>query len=265
MNTETLVEDWGGLKKLVAELRETGEVTVEHDVVLQGRSDAPRQIDFLVRDKQGLYEHLIVVECKYWNSPVERLHVDALATTSTPDTTQPVNRFPPNLSQEIWKPLVLESSDPFSLLNRWFTRVQLSVSYLTGSSGLLTESRTTVWPPIQQHPAVCNPLLQAGHGGPPTISRTASSCKVPGTLEMKRFGMVEVVEDHGAHIPDAAKAPGADDFPSDRFENRSGKYSEEDYAGQRAELGNEAAAVLAEIDSIESAGRTRRGTAGRDS
>jgi hypothetical protein len=42
---------------------------------------APRQIDVLVRHKQGLYEHLIVVECKYWNSPVERLHVDALATT----------------------------------------------------------------------------------------------------------------------------------------------------------------------------------------
>jgi len=81
MKIEDLIEDWGGFERLVAELHDTGEVTVEHDVVLQGRSGAARQIDVLVRHKQGLYEHLIVVECKYWNSPVERLHVDALATT----------------------------------------------------------------------------------------------------------------------------------------------------------------------------------------
>lgn len=78
---EDLVQDWGGFERLIADLHDTGTVTVEHDVVLTGRSGAPRQIDVLVRHKEGLYEHLIVVECKYRNTPVERLHVDALATT----------------------------------------------------------------------------------------------------------------------------------------------------------------------------------------
>jgi hypothetical protein len=76
-----LVKDWGGFEKLVADLSQTGEVTVEHNVVLTGRSGAPRQIDVLIRHKKGLIEHLVIVECKYWNSSVERLHVDALATT----------------------------------------------------------------------------------------------------------------------------------------------------------------------------------------
>ncbi len=35
------------------------------------------------------------------------------------------------------------------------------------------------------------------------------------------------------------------------FENRAGKYSDEDYAAQRAQLENEAAEVLAEIDLLE--------------
>src|SRR6516162_198477 len=105
-----------------------------------------------------------------------------ILATSTPDPTQPVNRFPLSLSQEYGKPLVWESSNFLSTLTRWFTSVQLSVPYLTGSSGLLTESFTTVWSPIQQHSAVCDPLLQADHGGPTTISSTASSCEVLGTL-----------------------------------------------------------------------------------
>ncbi len=76
-----LISDWGGFEQLVAQLHETGNVSVEHNVTLPGRSGAPRQIDVLVRHTEGLYEHLIVVECKYRNSPIERLHVDALATT----------------------------------------------------------------------------------------------------------------------------------------------------------------------------------------
>jgi hypothetical protein len=81
MSIAELVTDWGGFEKLVATLHETGEVSVEHYVVLQGRSGAQRQIDVLIRHKHGLYEHLVIAECKYWNSAVERLHVDALATT----------------------------------------------------------------------------------------------------------------------------------------------------------------------------------------
>lgn len=81
MTLNDLVGDWGGFERLVATLHETGEVRVERDVILAGRSGAPRQIDVLIRHRQGLYEHLVVVECKYWRSAVERLHVDALATT----------------------------------------------------------------------------------------------------------------------------------------------------------------------------------------
>lgn len=45
------------------------------------------------------------------------------------------------------------------------------------------------------------------------------------------------------------------------FENRAGKYSEEDYVAQRAQMENEAAMVLAEIELIESTGRKQRGQA----
>ena len=81
MNISKLVTDWGGFERLVAQLHETGEVRVDHNVIVPGRSGAPRQIDVLIRHKQGLYEHLVVAECKFWNSAVERAHVDALATT----------------------------------------------------------------------------------------------------------------------------------------------------------------------------------------
>jgi restriction endonuclease len=81
MGITELVQDWGGFERLVAKLHETGEVTVERDVVLQGRSGAPRQIDVLIRHKQGLYEHLVVAECKYWNSRVERSDVDVVVAT----------------------------------------------------------------------------------------------------------------------------------------------------------------------------------------
>lgn len=81
MNIGALVKDWGGFEQLVAKLNETGEVTVEHNVKLTGRSGAVRQIDVLIHHKEGLYEHLVVAECKYWNVPVDRLQVDALATT----------------------------------------------------------------------------------------------------------------------------------------------------------------------------------------
>jgi hypothetical protein len=42
------------------------------------------------------------------------------------------------------------------------------------------------------------------------------------------------------------------------FENRAGKYSEGDYAAQRAQLENEAAEVLAEIDLLEARLTPRR-------
>jgi hypothetical protein len=76
----SLVEDWGGFEKLVAKLHETGTVQVEHNITLIGKSGASRQIDVLVKHREGLYEHLIIIECKYWKENVSRLHVDALVT-----------------------------------------------------------------------------------------------------------------------------------------------------------------------------------------
>jgi hypothetical protein len=81
MSIAELVTDWGGFEKLVAQLHETGTVSVEHNVVLTGRSGAPRQIDVVIRHKQGLYEYLVIAECKFWNSRVERAHVDELVRT----------------------------------------------------------------------------------------------------------------------------------------------------------------------------------------
>lgn len=123
-----------------------------------------------------------------------------LLATSTPDPTQPVNRFLLSLSQECEKPLVLKSSNSFSTLNQWFACAQLSVSYLTGFIRPFPESFTTIWSPIQQHSAVCDPLLQADHGGPTTISSTASSCEVLGTLPHKSLNRVPAVSPAGRRL-----------------------------------------------------------------
>ncbi|MCU1269206.1 MAG: hypothetical protein JWN74_500 [Acidobacteriaceae bacterium] len=80
ISPDNIVEDWGGFEKLVAKLHETGSVTVQHNVKVKGQSGAVRQIDVLIRHTQGLYEHLILVECKHWNSSVKRIQVDAMAT-----------------------------------------------------------------------------------------------------------------------------------------------------------------------------------------
>jgi len=76
-----LVQDWGGFERLVADLHRTGTVTVERAVVLTGRSGVPRQCDVVVRHREGLYEHLVIIECKHWKKSVSRLHVDALTAT----------------------------------------------------------------------------------------------------------------------------------------------------------------------------------------
>ncbi|WP_313553132.1 restriction endonuclease [Brevundimonas sp.] len=78
---EDLVQDWGGFECLIAQLHDTGSVTVQHNVTLQGRSGASRQIDVLVHHREGLYDHRVVVECKYRKRPVTRAHVDELIAT----------------------------------------------------------------------------------------------------------------------------------------------------------------------------------------
>ncbi|WP_054970001.1 restriction endonuclease [Alicyclobacillus ferrooxydans] len=78
MKLSEMVKDWGGFERLVADLHNTGDVKVEHNVILTGRSGAPRQIDVLITHTQGFYTEKIIVECKYWNTRIKRLHVDAM-------------------------------------------------------------------------------------------------------------------------------------------------------------------------------------------
>jgi hypothetical protein len=75
------ITDWGGFEQFVAELNKTGDVVVEHNVTLNDRSGTPRQIDVLIRHRQGLIEHVVICECKFWNTNVSREKVDALITT----------------------------------------------------------------------------------------------------------------------------------------------------------------------------------------
>ena len=77
----SLVKDWGGFERLVEAMHQSGGVAVERDVKLVGVSGAERQIDVLVRHKQGLYNHLTIIECKYWKRKVTRAQVDALITS----------------------------------------------------------------------------------------------------------------------------------------------------------------------------------------
>lgn len=71
-----LVKDWDGFEKLVAELHRTGDVEVQHNVTLVGKSGVERQVDVLVTHRQGVYEHRIIIECKLWTSMVKRQQVD---------------------------------------------------------------------------------------------------------------------------------------------------------------------------------------------
>jgi hypothetical protein len=71
--------DWRDFEELVVDLHRTGSVEVQRDVKLVGKSGAERQIDVLIIHKEGLYEHRIIVECKYWKHRIKRLVVDAMA------------------------------------------------------------------------------------------------------------------------------------------------------------------------------------------
>ncbi len=62
-----VVSDWGGFEEFVKEIHDSGDVVVERDVILTGRSGAPRQIDVHVTHSQGPYKYSTLIECKYWS------------------------------------------------------------------------------------------------------------------------------------------------------------------------------------------------------
>ncbi len=69
--------DWKEFEKFVAELyKDDGDVTVEHNVTLKGKSGADRQIDVLITRRTKLHSYQTMVECKYWKNRVERSVVD---------------------------------------------------------------------------------------------------------------------------------------------------------------------------------------------
>lgn len=78
MSKLNIVNDWGGFEKFVAHIHEDGDVLVEHNQTLTGRSGATRQIDVVVKVQKGLYEYITLIECKYWNHTVKREQIDIL-------------------------------------------------------------------------------------------------------------------------------------------------------------------------------------------
>lgn len=75
-----LVEDWGGFEEFGGVLfKNSSDVTVERNVKLYGRSETPRAIDILIRQRiPPTSEIRTIVECKYLSRNVERAEVDAL-------------------------------------------------------------------------------------------------------------------------------------------------------------------------------------------
>jgi hypothetical protein len=74
----TLVTDWGGFEEFVKELNRTGSVSVERNVALTDRNGSRRQIDVVIRHREGLVDHLVLGECKYWKRRVTRRAVENL-------------------------------------------------------------------------------------------------------------------------------------------------------------------------------------------
>jgi hypothetical protein len=81
MSISDLISDWASFEAFISTVCATKDVSVQHNVILRGKSGAPRQIDVAIRSSQGgLISHLVLVECKYWRKRVKREQVDGLVT-----------------------------------------------------------------------------------------------------------------------------------------------------------------------------------------
>lgn len=78
MKLKDVVQDWGGFEDLVKNLHQDGETIVTRKDTIVGISGTPREIDVTLRHKNGPYEYLTLIECKYWKANVTRQKVDAL-------------------------------------------------------------------------------------------------------------------------------------------------------------------------------------------
>ncbi|HTW90526.1 MAG TPA: restriction endonuclease [bacterium] len=74
--------DWKDFEFFVRDLyAEDPNLVVQHDVMLQGKSGASRQIDVLITVRTKLHSYMTVVECKRWKDRVDRSRIDILFAT----------------------------------------------------------------------------------------------------------------------------------------------------------------------------------------
>jgi hypothetical protein len=71
--------DWKEFEQFIAEMyKASDDVVVEHDVTLEGKSNAKRQIDVLVTQTMALHTYTTIIECKRWKDPVTRQVIDVV-------------------------------------------------------------------------------------------------------------------------------------------------------------------------------------------
>ncbi|MDE1211872.1 restriction endonuclease [Vibrio aestuarianus] len=76
------IVDWQNFELFVKELYAANEdLIVEHDVTELGKSGTTRQIDVKVTQRSLLHDYVTIIECKYWNKPIERTIVDIVAAS----------------------------------------------------------------------------------------------------------------------------------------------------------------------------------------
>src|SRR2546430_1980857 len=74
--------DWRDFETFVRDLYELdAELRVQHDVTLEGKSGARRQVDVLITHTKGGSTYSTVVECKRWRDPIDRQRIDVLAAS----------------------------------------------------------------------------------------------------------------------------------------------------------------------------------------
>ena len=74
--------DWQDFEKFIRDIYELDpDMVVKHNVTLEGKSGAKRQIDVLLTHKSKLHTYVTVVECKRWKEKVDRGIIDILYAT----------------------------------------------------------------------------------------------------------------------------------------------------------------------------------------
>lgn len=67
-----MITDWGGFEQLIADVHAMPGFTVERDVELPAKEGGTYRVDVVLRWRQGIYDVVMICECKWWTRPVER-------------------------------------------------------------------------------------------------------------------------------------------------------------------------------------------------